>query len=431
MQNRHLNEIKQFGLVDVEIRQSLDQAREDATNLAANTFAQVCPVTLFMQGERLSAATAIPAGMAIKIFGTDPVQSKASLEQVKRSYNRPIDKDHVKSVSQYLIDAIEHNEKYILPSLTVTATKKQKIFTIEPRSESFIQLGYIVLNLDDTSLTVTDGQHRLEGIRAALQTLHGEKLEKLKSDGISIMFSFENDINQVHQDFADCSKTKALPKSMIAVYDRRLPVNGLILDSIDNCKLFNEGKTDSTSVSLSKKSNALLLTNSLRNLMKSLFTGNHSMADTAFEIYVNKNMSTRDAFEKHKKFFISTIEAFTEYNPILQQISLLEIGPKRQRIIDYREKYLIANPAGLSLACKAVHDYTVCHPNENYLPFIKRLMQEIDWSKDAEIWQNNVVVHKDGKMSLTSSNKPFALAIQQIANELNVILDPQEQLEYI
>ena len=142
-------------------------------------------------------------------------------------------------------------------------------------------------------------------------------------------------------------------------------------------------------------------------------------------------MTTRDAFEKHKKFFISTIEAFTEYNPILQQISLLEIGPKRQRIIDYREKYLIANPAGLSLACKAVHDYTVCHPNEDYLPFIKRLMQEIDWSKDAEIWQNNVVVHKDGKMSLTSSNKPFALAIQQIANELNVILDPQEQLEYI
>ena len=101
MNQNYLKEIKRFGLVEVELCSSLDMAREAATNLAANTFAQVCPVTLFMQGERLSASTAIPAGMAIKIFGTDPVQAKASLEQVKKSYNRPIDKDHVKAVSQY------------------------------------------------------------------------------------------------------------------------------------------------------------------------------------------------------------------------------------------------------------------------------------------------------------------------------------------
>ena len=428
MNQNYLKEIKRFGLVEVELCSSLDIAREAATNLAANTFAQVCPVTLFMQGERLSASTAIPAGMAIKIFGTDPVQAKASLEQVKKSYNRPIDKDHVKAVSQYLIDAIENNEKYILPSLTVTATKKQKIFTIEPKGESFIQLGYIVLNLDDTSLTVTDGQHRLEGIRLALQHLNGPNLDKLKADGISIMFSFEDDINQVHQDFADCAKTKALPKSMIAVYDRRLPVNGLILDAIELCPLFNEGKTDSTSNSLSKKSSSLLLTNSLRNLMKSLFTGNHSMADAAFEAYVNRNMSTRVAFEKHKNIFISTINALTDYSPVLKQISVLEIGPKRQKIVDYRDKYLIANPAGLSLACKAVYQFTLCYPNQDPLNFIRRLMTEIDWLKDAPIWQGNVVVSRGDKRSISSLNKPFSMAIDAIAKELNIILDPQETL---
>lgn len=428
MNQSNLKEIKKFGLVEVEFCSSLDQAREDATNLAANTFAQVCPVTLFMQGERLSASTAIPAGMAIKIFGTDPVQAKASLEQVKKSYNRPIDKDHVKAVSQYLIDAIEHHEKYILPSLTVTATKKQKIFTIEPKGESFIQLGYIVLNLDDTSLTVTDGQHRLEGIRLALQHLAGQNLEKLKGDGISIMFSFENDINQVHQDFADCAKTKALPKSMIAVYDRRLPVNGLILEAIEVCPLFNEGKTDSTSSNLSKKSSSLLLTNSLRNLMKSLFTGNHSMADSAFEDYVNKNMSTRASFENYKHLFISTINALTDNHPVLKQISLLEIGPKRQKIVDYRDKYLIANPAGLSLACKAIHHFTVCYPNQDPMHFINRLMQEIDWSKDAEIWNGNIVAHRENKLSISSLNKPFAMAIDQISKKLNIVLDPKDLL---
>ena len=284
------------------------------------------------------------------------------------------------------------------------------------------------MNLDDTSLTVTDGQHRLEGIRLALQYLTGSNLDKLKADGISIMFSFEDDINQVHQDFADCAKTKALPKSMIAVYDRRLPINGLILDAIEVCPLFNDGKTDSTSNSLSKKSSSLLLTNSLRNLMKSLFTGNHSMADAAFEVYVNKNMSTRSSFEKHKNIFISTVNALTEYHPVLQQISMLELGPKRQKIVDYREKYLIANPAGLSLACKAIYQFTLCYPDKNPTPFIQRLMTEVDWSKDAEIWQGNVVVSRGDKKAITSQNRPFAMAIDAIGKKLNIILDPQETL---
>src|SRR5690606_9250090 len=140
--------------------------------------------------------------------------------------------------------------------------------------------------------TVTDGQHRLEGIRLALQLLKDKNLDQLKSDGVSIMFSFESNLNQVHQDFADCAKTKALPKSMISVYDRRVPVNRLTLDAIELCALFNDGLVDSTSASLSKKSNCLLLTSSVRNLMKSLFLGNHSMADKAFDTYANKNMQS-------------------------------------------------------------------------------------------------------------------------------------------
>lgn len=428
MKLQDLNEIKSYGLVEIEICDSIDQAREKAYTFGVNTFSQPCPVVLFMQGNRLCASTAIPTGIAIRIFGTDPVPSKGTLEQVKRSYNRPIDKDHVKAVSQYLVDAIENDDKYILPSLTVTAVKKQKIFTTESKGESFRQLAYLVLDLDDTSLTVTDGQHRLEGLRLALQSLNKENADRLKKDAISIMFSFEDDITQVHQDFADCSKTKALPKSLIAVYDRRLPINSLILDAMELCPLLNDGKTDSTSANLSKKATSLLLTNNVKTLMKSLFTGQHSMSEIAFEDYVNKHMSTRHNAEKYKNIFISTINLFTKYNEILHQISLLDMGPQRQRVVEYREKYLIANPAGLSLACKAVHLFTVCHPNEDIEIFIKKLMSEIDWSKNADIWKNNVVVHRGDKKSLTSQNKPFSLAIEAISEALNISLSPQDSI---
>ena len=139
-------------------------------------------------------------------------------------------------------------------------------------------------------------------------------------------------------------------------------------------------------------------------------------------------MSTRVAFEKHKNIFISTINALTDYSPVLKQISVLEIGPKRQKIVDYRDKYLIANPAGLSLACKAVYQFTLCYPNQDPLNFIRRLMTEIDWLKDAPIWQGNVVVSRGDKRSISSLNKPFSMAIDAIAKELNITLDPQETL---
>lgn len=417
-----------FELVEVECRNSMEEAQKEAISLAVNTYGQVCPVILFFQGGRLSASTSMPAGLAVKILSSDPVDMKSTLDQVKNSYNRPIDKDHVKAVCNYLVNAISNQEKYILPSLTVTATKKQKVFTINPTEESFTQLGYIVLSLDDNSLTVTDGQHRLEGIRLALQSLKDKKLDQLKSDGVSIMFSFESNLNQVHQDFADCAKTKALPKSMISVYDRRVPVNRLTLDAIELCTLFNDGLVDSTSSSLSKKSNCLLLTSSVRNLMKALFLGNHSMADKAFDTYANKNMQNPH-YSNFLDIFLNVINTITKYNPVLKEISLLERGPQRQKIIEYREKYLIANPLGLSVACKAIHNFTLINKQPEALDdFIRRLMLDINWEKNAEIWQGNVIVQRGDSVAIANSNKPVELAIKAISQHLGINLNIQEAL---
>lgn len=55
-------------------------------------------------------------------------------------------------------------------------------------------------------------------------------------------------------------------------------------------------------------------------------------------------------------------------------------------------------------------------------------MTEIDWLKDAPIWQGNVVVSRGDKRSISSLNKPFSMAIDAIAKELNITLDPQETL---
>lgn len=414
-------------LVNVHYFDTAEEAQSAAAQFSSNTFGQVCPVIIFQQGNRMCASTSIPVGIAVNVLNTNPVDKKAHLDAVKLSYNRPIDKDHVKAVSSYITKAISEGEKYILPSLTVTATKQQHLFTVNPLSNSFTQVGYLVVSLRDSSLIVTDGQHRLKGLEKALDELEGELVDKLNSDGLPIMFSFESELNQVHQDFADCSKTKALPKSMIAVYDRRVPANGLILDIIEQCKLFNDGRTDSTSVSLSKKSNCLVLTNSIRNLLKALFKGNHSMADKAFDTFANQHLTDPVSYKKHLEKAIYAINTLTEKSPVLQAISSIPRGPERQQLTEYREKYLIANPLGLSLACKAIYQYSLF--NEGGLEeFITDLTNNIDWRKEAQIWEGTVISQRDGKYAISSTNKAVGAAIEAIEKQLGICLDPQQDL---
>jgi len=406
---------------------SSEEASHAATTLASNAFGRVCPVILFEQGGRICASTAIPVGLAVQILVSDPVDKKASMENVQKSHNRPIDKLHVRAVSKYISTSVEEENKYILPSLTVNAVQAQQIFTIKKLNNNFTRLGYLVLNEADSTLTVTDGQHRLEALKSSFRELSGKARERLKNDSISIMFSFESDINQIHQDFADCSKTKALPKSMIAVYDRRVPANGLILDIIDKCSIFNNGLTDSTSVSLSKKSNSFVLTNSIRGMLKSLMAGQHSMADKTFDERANKILATKEDYDKHLEDYISIFNNITRFNSVLTQISQLPQGPQRQQIVEYRDKYLIANPFGLVFSCLIIFRYLMLG-NNNLESFIERLMTEIDWKKSNPIWHGNVLTEKEGKYAISSTNKSVSAAIVAIGKQLEISLEPQENL---
>ena len=58
--------------------------------------------------------------------------------------------------------------------------------------------------------------------------------------------TFESDLTQIHQDFADCSRAKALPPSLISAFDRRNPANGIVLDLTEEVPVFND-KIDATS----------------------------------------------------------------------------------------------------------------------------------------------------------------------------------------
>ncbi len=425
-------------LVIIE-KDEIKLAMEAANQEANATFKNVMQVIVFRQGSREYASGSLPIGRAIQMMKSDPVKlnknEKAGLSDVRDAYNRPVDKDHVKAVSTYLCNNL--NSKYILPSLTVNAVDLHKVFTTKTETD-VPRIGYLVVDFMSQSLTVTDGQHRLKGMVDAISTLEEaarfDDVDKLKNDGISIMFSFESNMDQIHQDFADCSKTKALPKSMIAVYDQRIPVNRLTLEIIDKCSLFNDGKVDSASSALSAKSTAVVLTSNIRAILKGFYCGSPSMADKDFDKVTNEGLLDEETYSSFLTKTLTFLDVLIMNNDVLLKMSQLPRGPERQKIPKYRSQYYIASPAGLNLCATFIKNLE----DDGYSTLeieaaVKELAVCVDWKKSAAIWDGNVITrnYKDGtlKYAINSSNKAVKIAVSKLRVMLN--LPSKEQLDFI
>jgi hypothetical protein len=74
---------------------------------------------------------------------------------------------------------------------------------------------------------------------------------------------------------------------MLAVYDRRVPANRLVVELTKKCPVIVE-KIDSISKSLGKHSTCLFTANQVRQLVKSLLTGDMAMSETTFLERVNR-----------------------------------------------------------------------------------------------------------------------------------------------
>ena len=211
---------------------SFEEARRAAVDSAATSGARLFPCVVFWQGGRTMISTSFPLLVATRQIKTD---SSKKGESARSSTNRPIIPEHVNTIQRYLKT---NREQYILPPLTLNVKEMPKLF-IEKGNQS-VRMGFLSIG-DETSFYVTDGQHRLRAIEGVL-----EQDRELGRDGIAVMIVVEKDIAQIHQDFADAAQTKAIPASLLAVYNTREPVNKALYAIVENSKLLN-GRIDETS----------------------------------------------------------------------------------------------------------------------------------------------------------------------------------------
>ena len=379
--------------VNIKRRPDLTQAANGAREEAANTGGFQLLGVLFRQGSRQYITTAFPIRQVVASLHVDAAMRRSSVSEVLSATNRPTMPDHVATIADYLVENV--GGKYILPPMTLNV--QQSISIYEPDYESELKPVYLVIPMT-AKLSVTDGGHRTQGIIQALGKLTDEKRDQFGQDAVSVMITLEGNAEQVHQDFADCSKTKALPPSQLAAYDRRNPANGLVLDLIRDCPLFKD-KINSTSKTLSKNSNHIFLTNQVRQLVKELLVGDYGLADDAFEGKAKEILGSSDTptYRAERERFTEYVNRVTSTIPVLREIAATPTtGIERNQLKDYRDKgYICLTATGLVIIGRIGHELFK-KQNAAWGQVVDRF-GEIDWQRNAVVWQGNIV--RDNKMT--------------------------------
>jgi DGQHR domain-containing protein len=407
-------------IINYKISGDLNLAQAEALKeVGESGAARSFPVVIFRQGTRQFLSTVFPIFYIVNDLKSKPTEKDKGLYDVRSSMNRPLDADHARNTKEYIRRNFKSN--YILPSMTLNIQEAINIYTTDYQSP--VKQGYMVIPYG-IKLSITDGQHRKKALEDLFKELRQEDFDAIKNDGISVMITVENDINQIHQDFADCSKTKELPKSLIAVYDKRNPANSLVIDIIDRCPVFKD-KVDATSSTLSKKSTKLLLVSQIRSAVKELLFGNSATGDVelerrSIEMYES---SESENYKKDIKKYIEFLNAATNKIPILKQISEMTDSIQMTAIPDLRSQYLILNSAGLNILCRIGH--YILRDDEHYKKMDEYIdkLAKIDWQKSGSLWQGNIVQASSTKgLKIATSNSTIKSSVNEVVKEIGLVI---------
>ncbi len=365
---------------------SFAEAQQQAMEEALNTLGQVIPVVLFRQGNRVNLSGAMTFGMVSQLLYSRSAKARDTIEGVVATTNRPEDKKHSDEIADYVLK--NRKSKYYLGTLSLNIQESLTLYT--SHSESKLQLAYLVLP-KTARISITDGQHRQSAVKKALDQLPGDQLHEFANESISVLITCEMNTPQIHQDFADASKSKPLPPGLLAVYDMRNPANRVVIELERNVSLFR-GRIDSTSKTLSKNSSLLYTANQLRQFVKVFLTGSWQMASVDFEKTAHDLLDVEEGvFERELGKATEFVNYLAQRIPVWRQISELPAGgTTAAQIRDLRQEgYVCLSAVGLVIIARIGHElFKVVHTD--WKASADKLAA-LDWRIKGALWQGNIV----------------------------------------
>jgi hypothetical protein len=230
--------------------------------------------TAFVQGARLQFTTAMPIQKMVEVSKTDRAKKKDTVLEVMERSNRPQEAQHGKQLRTYLLGTACTGDKFILPAFTFNygvgldddAPDATLILFAGSEDGTNAWPGILLLP-QGAKLDTTDGAHRRSQIADIIggKGTSEEQRDALKRNAVDVKIVFESSRSDSHQDFADCGKAKAIPKSLVTTFDVRDRRNSISRDLVKN-SAFLAAYVDATAsnVNLSSKSRMIWSMSAIR-----------------------------------------------------------------------------------------------------------------------------------------------------------------------
>ncbi|MEV6525568.1 DNA sulfur modification protein DndB [Longispora sp. NPDC051575] len=364
---------------------TLAAAQAAAHDEASATGARIFPGIVFRQGERTVISTSFPMTFIAKHIRFDSATKGGN---PKDATNRPLMTDHARSIRDYVL---ANSSYYMLPPVTLSAGELLSVHA--PVSKAPTRTGFMVIQ-DETRFSITDGQHR---IAALVGQIGGrgqsggavEINEDLRTDGLAVMIVFENVRERIHQDFADAAQTKPIPASLLAAYNMREPINRVLSRFVAETPLFC-GRIDQTSKTLPKMSQSVFLLNQVRAMVKELLFGDYAMSEDTLAPKAAQLLGR----EQQQDVFVSRatelVQILTEHmEPWKSIVALPETG-ETNPIPEFRQQYINMTATGLNVIGRIGFVAKDLPDEERHLLY-RKLATEVDWRREAAIWQNKII----------------------------------------
>jgi DGQHR domain-containing protein len=280
-----------------------------------------------------------------------------------------------------------------------------------------VKFGHAVIPTN-VELYVTDGQHRLKAIEKA-------SIEKpsLRNDSVTVLVVQEENIDQIHQDFADCAKNKPIPPALLAAFDVTNVLAKMTRDISRQLVIFDK-RIDKISKTVGKDPNYMFTMNQLRVGLAEFLFG--SSRKQVIESRSNQQKTEYQMqLEKAKAFYMEFASNNEVWKSLIQPASKtvnLDLYSLRQERIDF-------NTVGFQLISRVGHFIIFNKEKEldgEQRSTLIRTLASLDYRRESTLWQNNLVIDDDGNKKIISQSaavdKAVKVAIEEVTQRTGIAI---------
>jgi DNA sulfur modification protein DndB len=376
------------------------------TRSGAGTPVVQVPALEYISGKRTWYAITLQYKTLGKFVGTTGIKPKGKEIIGLDIRNRFLDRKHKDDIKDY----IKIEEEFIIPPITLVATvsldfRPYTFNGVAPDLETTgSRAGIIMLPLD-FEFECLDGNHR----SVAIKELAFEEPTFIAGSNMLLNIVIESRARKIRQDFVDVNKNaKPTTSSINTLFNTRDPLSALVSDivvdgTIEGLEYLNE-TTELLATSVSKNSKKIFTINNIKNAIVEI--GGYNSQSTGI-----KTISEKLTDEDYKNQLVNQVKIFFEVlkeNPTIKQCIV-----DRESTPVVREKNIITSGTGIIVLARIAGNLFNKF-DENEVNYEIRRVMELDWSRDSELFQGNILVAD----KIVNSRGAIEVAVEKVEEYL-------------